>query len=177
MALYSKYFGHSTQQDDNYHGEFDDEAYGALYIPHIEEELATEKAVKRIFAKRNIGTVTTVVFQELAPPTTYKGKNKNKKKAYSAQVYLKWRKNTTADALQEAMVAGDKKNTRLQLDKCQYWVIHYNTVCSDALYEERYCLAELEETALDAAWRILEETEEDLILDELENLAVEMTHF
>ena len=53
MALYNKHFGYSTQQADNYHGEYDDEAYGALYIPHVEEQFASDKALfKQVFAEQ-----------------------------------------------------------------------------------------------------------------------------
>ena len=173
MALYNKYFGYSMQQEDDYHGEYDDEAYGALYIPHVDEQFASDKALfKQVFAEQKIGTVTNVTFTELVAPSTYKGKNK--KKAFSAQVYIKWSKNIRADALQEAIVAGNKQNARLQVDKKAHWVLHYNTVCSDALYDERCCLAELEETAMDATWRVLEETDEDLVLEDLEDLAKEV---
>ena len=174
MALYNKYFGYyEEQQEDDYHGEYDDDAYGSLYIPHIEEQLASMADIKRVFAEKKIGDVTSVTFTELVAPGTYKGKNK--KKAYSAIVYLKWHENKAVNALREAIETGNKKKSLIKLDAKQHWVIHYNTAMfSDALLEERYFNADSEETAMDAVFRILEDTDEDLAMYELEDTAMDM---
>ena len=174
MALYNKYFGDCEVQADDYHGEYDDEAYGSLYIPHIEEQLASVTEVKRVFREKKIGDVTSVTFTALVSPSTYKGKNK--KKAYSAIVYLKWSENKVANTLREAIESGDKKKSQIKIDAKQYWIIHYNTAMfSDALLEERYFNADSEETALDMVYRILEDTEEELVMYELEDTAMDMT--
>ena len=114
MALYHKFFGdYEAQQPDDYHGEYDDEAYGSLYIPHIEEQLATVADIKRVFLAKKIGHVTSVTFTELIAPGTYKGKNK--KKAYSAIVYLKWSENKAANALRLAIETGNKKKSQIKI--------------------------------------------------------------
>ena len=174
MALYNKYFGHyEQQQEDDYHGEYDDEAYGSLYIPHIEEQLASLAEVKRVFLAKKIGDVTAVTFTERIAPGTYKGKNK--KKVYSAIVYLKWRVNKVADALREALEAGNKQQSLIKLDAKEHWVIHYNTAMfSDALFEERYFNADTADTAMDMVFRILEDTEEELAMYELEDTAMDV---
>lgn len=174
MALYNKFFGdYEVQLEDDYHGEYDDEAYGSLYIPHIEEQVATVADLKRVFREKKIGDVTSVTFTELIAPGSYKGKNK--KKAYSATIYLKWCENNAADALREAIGSSNKKKSQIKIDAKQYWIIHYNTaIFSDALLEERYYNADSEETAMDAVFRILEDTEEDLDMYELEDTAKDM---
>lgn len=172
MALYHKFFGdYEAQQPDDYHGEYDDEAYGSLYIPHIEEQHASLAEVKRVFLEKKIGDVTSVTFTALVAPSTYKGKNK--KKAYSAIVYLKWRATKAANAVRQALGPSNKNNTLIKLDAKQYWVVHFNTAMfSEALYEERYYVADMEDTAMDAVFRILEDTEEDLNMYDLEDTAM-----
>jgi hypothetical protein len=172
MALYNKYFGYYEQrQEDDYHGEYDNDAYGSLYIPHIEEHQASIiEEVKRVFREQKIGHVTSVTFTELATPGTYKGKNK--KKAYSARVYLKWCESKAADALRQAIGDNDKKKSQIKIDDKQYWVIHYNTAMfSDALLEERCYNADSADTAMDMVFRVLEETEEELAMYDLEEIA------
>lgn len=171
MALYNKYFGYyEQQQEDDYHGEYDDEAYGSLYIPHIEEQLAYIEGVKRVFREQNIGQVTSVTFTELVAPGTYKGKNK--KKAYSATVYLKWHESKAADALRQAIGSGNKNKSQIKLDAKQYLVIHYNTAMfSVALLEERCYNADSADTAMDMAFRVLEDTEEEQAMYDLEEIA------
>ena len=175
MALYHKFHGDFNPADakDTYHGEYDDEAYGSLYIPHLEEQLASEQEVTRIFSKMNIGDVTTVTFAQRVAPATYKGKNT--KKVYSAIVYLKWYEHTLANQLRQAITDGDSKNTKLKVANDQYWVIHYNTVFSDELYDERYLIADLEDTAVDTTLRVLEETAEDMAMYDLEDTAKDVT--
>ena len=171
MALYNKYFGYyEEQQEDNYHGEYDDDAYGSLYIPHIEEQLASIEEVKRVFCEQKIGHVTSVTFNELATPSTYKGKNK--KKAYSARIYLKWCESKAAHALRQAISDNDKKKSQIQIDDKQHWVIHYNTAMfSKTLLEERCYNADTAETAMDMVFRVLQETEEELAMHDLEETA------
>lgn len=172
MALYNKYFGYNEeQQEDKYHGEYDDNAYGSLYIPHIEEQLASTEEVKRVFCEQKIGHVTSVTFTELATPSTYKGKNK--KKAYRAIIYLKWCESKAADALRQA-IGGDnnKKKSQIQIDDKQHWVIHYNTAkFSNTLLEERCYNADTAETAMDMVFRVLQETEEELAMHDLDETA------
>lgn len=164
MALYNtlhaEYDIGRNPEPDNYHGEFDDEGYGSLYIPHIESYLASLKQVKSVFSTAGVGDVTNVTFTELVVPTTYKGKLRNKKKAYSAIVYLKWRENKAAEKLRDAIDSGDKKRSRLLIGPAgsnagEYWVIRYNSVVSASLMEERHCYGELVETAVDVAMRVL----------------------
>lgn len=170
MVLQNNYLINYEVDVDDYHGEYDDEAYGSLYIPHIEEQLATIKEVKRIFQEKKIGDVTMVNFTELVAPSTYKGKNK--KKVYSAIVYLKWRVNKEVDTLRQAIESSDKKKSQIKIDDKQYWIIHYNTAMfSDALLEERYYNADTENTVMDMVFNIINDTEEDLKMYELEYTA------
>jgi hypothetical protein len=175
MELYNKFFGdYEAQQEDDYHGEYDDEAYGSLYIPHIEEDMASVAEVKRVFLDKKIGDVTNVTFTQLVAPGTYRGKNK--KKAFSAVVYLKWCVNKVANTLRQSISDGNKKKSLIKLDAKQHWVIHYNTAMfSVELLDERYYVADTEDTAMDTVFRILEDTEEDLAMYELEDTAMDMT--
>jgi len=173
MALYNKFFGDYDMQnmEDDYHGEYDDEAYGSLYIPHIEEQLASMAEIKRVFAAKKIGDVTTVTFSELIAPKTYKGKNK--KQAYSAIVYLKWRETLAATALRQAIQDGDKHKSRIALDAKHHWIVHSNTaMLSDELYEERCYNADTEDTVMGVISRLLDYSDdEDTEMYNLEELA------
>jgi len=171
MDLYNRYFGYYEKtQNDNYHGEYDDEAYGSLYIPYIDEQLASIEKVKQVFMENNVGDVTSVTFTKLVAPKTYKGKNL--KKAYSAFVYLKWRVNKTANQLRQAIEDDNKSNCQIKIAAKRHWVIHYNTAKFSAdLLEERNYVAESSYTAMDAVFRILDETNEDIAMYELEDTA------
>jgi hypothetical protein len=171
MSLYNRYFGdYEKKQNDDYHGEYDDDAYGSLYIPYIEEQLASIEKVKCFFHEKNVGDVTGVTFTELVAPKTYKGNNL--KKAYSAIVYLKWRVNKTANQLRQAIEAGDKSKCQIKIDARRHWVIHYNTAKFSAdLLKERHYVAESAYTAMDMVFRILEDTDEDIAMYELEDTA------
>jgi len=164
MALYNIFHAEydigRIEEADNYHGEFDDEGYGSLYIPHIESYLASLKQVRSVFSTADVGDVTNVTFTELMVPTTYKGKLRNKKKAYSAIVYLKWRTSKAADKLRAAIETGDKRRSRILIGPAgsntgEYWVIRFNSVVSASLLEERHCYEDLVETAVDVAMRVL----------------------
>ena len=120
MALYNKFHAEYDNEtnggkEDYYHGEYDDEAYGNLYIPHMEEDVADFETLKTVIKKNKLGTVTSAIFNALAVPTAYKGKNT--KKLYSAFVYVKWFANSAADTFRQHMLSGNKKNLALLLIK------------------------------------------------------------
>jgi len=164
--------------EDYYHGEYDDKAYGNLYIPRIEAADATFETVKHIFLLNNIGLVTSVEFSELAVPKSYRGKNT--KQLYRANVYIKWFVTPTVTEFRKNVVlpgngSNSKDKSRVIVDEAKdtYWVVHANTAYpSEELFEERCVIADLQTTAEDVALRALEEdTEEENSLYELEQTA------
>ena len=162
MAFYNTLFGdydNATNggKEDYYHGEYDNDAYGSLYIPHMDSDVATFEKVKRVFRANKIGRVTSATFTPLAVPSTYKGKDKNKKRVFSATVYVKWYDLPVAKTFQYHVSEGDVQ-ARLNVDETQgtYWFIRPNTRISDDLLEERYSLQPLWEIATDSALRVLE---------------------
>ena len=163
MTLYNKFIeGYDNEynggKEDHYHGEHDEEPYGKLYIPYIEEAHATSKGVEQVFNTNQLGKVTYVTFKELAKPTNYKGKSQ--KTIYSAMVYLKWNEtNPEVSIFRENVANGNKDLSKVYLDKNKktFWIVRPNTVISDELFEERYVLAVTKETAEDAAMRVLED--------------------
>jgi len=165
MSLYNKFhleFDNEENggKEDYYHGEYDDEAYGNLYIPHMEAEVANLETVTFVFLKNKVGVVTSATFNAVPVPTAYKGKNK--KQLYSAFVYVKWFPNTK---FREQVLSGDKTKSRVTVDKQKgtYWVVRPNTLLlpSNELLEERADIQELAETATDVALHCLEEDEEE----------------
>ena len=158
-------------KEDNYHGEYDDDAYGSLYIPHINSDVATFEQVKRVFRTNKIGRVTSATFTPLAVPSTYKGKDKNKKRVFSATVYVKWYDLPLAKRFEEDIFEGDMK-AQLTVDETQgtYWIIRPNTRMTDELLEERYSLQPLWEIATDSALRVLK----DGVEEELEEIATDV---
>jgi len=177
MALYNRFFeGYDNDTNggkiDLYHGEDDDQAYGDLYIPYIEAELANLASLKKVFNANKIGLVTSATFNALVAPTTYKGKNK--KQVFSAVIYVKWNDTPTVTKFRESIFNGDKVNSRIHVNKGKnvHWVVRPNTAqLSDELMEERYFVNELAETAIDAGLRVLEDDEDDEDMYELEETA------
>jgi len=167
MALYV-----NDDKEDYYHGEYDDEAYGNLYIPHIEEHVAYLETIKKVFKNNKLGVVTSVIFNALTAPKGYKGKHT--KQLYSAFVYLKWSTNSAVNTFREHLLSGNKKNSRVTVNKKKgtYWIVRPNTAFPSAeLLDERLDLEELAETATDVALRCLDEDEDDLVLYDLEETA------
>ena len=178
MALYNKFHAEYDNEtnggkEDYYHGEYDDEAYGNLYIPHMEEDVANFETLKTVIKKNKLGTVTSAIFNALTVPAAYKGKNT--KQLYSAFVYVKWFANSVADTFRQHMMSGNKKKSRVIVNKAKgdYWIVRPNTAYpSDELLEERLYIEELAEEATDVAMRCLyEDEEEELALCDLEETA------
>ena len=178
MALYNKFHAEYDNEanggkEDYYHGEYDDEAYGNLYIPHMEEDVADFETLKNVIKKNKLGTVTSAIFNALTVPAAYKGKNT--KQLYSAFVYVKWFANSVADNFRKHMMSGNKKKSRVIVNKEKdtYWIIRPNTAFpSHELLEERLQIEELAEEATDVASRCLDEDEEEeLVLCDLEETA------
>ena len=178
MALYNKFhLEYDTEanggKEDYYHGEYDDEAYGNLYIPRMEAGEANLSTVKKVFMLNKLGMVTSAIFSALSAPKNYKGKNT--KQLYSAYVYVKWFTNDLAQAFRKDILIGDKKTSRVTVDKKNdtYWVVRPNTAFPSAeLLEERLDIADLAEIATDVALNCLEEDEvEELAMCDLEETA------
>lgn len=174
MSLYNRLTkGFDSEEnggkEDYYHGEYDDEAYGNLYIPHIAAEVATFDTVKQVFINNQVGLVTSVDFNELALSSSYKGKNK--KQLYSAYVYVKWFADTE---FREHIAAGNKNKSRVIVNNetDTYWIVRPNTAFpSEELLAERLDIEELVETATDIAMRSFEGEEEEEDLYELKKTA------
>ena len=169
MAFYnSLHFEHDNAtnggKEDYYHGEYDDGAYGSLYIPHIDSDVATFEKVKRVFRSNKIGRVTSATFTPLAVPSTYKGKDKNKKRVFSATVYVKWYDLPVAKLFRDQVFEGDMQ-ARVNVDETRgtYWVVRPNTRMTDELLIERYSLQPLWEIATDSALRVLEDGVEEAL--------------
>lgn len=176
MAFYNTlHFDHDNAtnggKEDYYHGEYDNDAYGSLYIPHINSDVATFEQMNRVFRTNKIGRVTSAMFTPLAVPSTYKGKDKNKKRVFSAIIYVKWYDLPVAKLFREHVFEGDMQ-ARLNVDETQgtYWIIRPNTRMTDELLEERYSLQPLWEIATDVALTVLEHG----IDEDLEEIATEV---
>ena len=170
MAFYNPFhFEHDNETnggtEDYYHGEYDNDAYGSLYIPHMGSDVATLKQVKRVFRANKIGRVTSATFTPLTVPSTYKGKDKNKKRVFSATVYVKWYDLPVAKKFRENIFNCDDLKVRLNVDEMQgtYWIVRPNTRMTDELLEERYSLQPLWEIATDSAMRVLEDGVEEAL--------------
>jgi hypothetical protein len=138
----------------------------------MEEDQANISTVKKVFMLNKLGMVTSAIFTALSAPKNYKGKNI--KQLYSAYVYVKWFTNDLACAFRKDILSGDKKKSRVSVDKNgTYWIIHPNTAFPSAeLLEERLDIADLAETAADVAFHCLEEDEvEELAMCDLEDTA------
>lgn len=179
MSLYNRFFeGFDNDvnggKEDYYHGEYDDNAYGKLYIPRIEEEEANFETVKKVFLANKIGLITSAVFTWLPTPASYKGRKE--KYLFSANVYIKW--DEASHEFQNHVLDGNKMKARVQVDERMgtYWIVRENTAFpSEELLEERYVNAELFETAFDVAMSALVEDEyDDEICYELGQIASEV---
>ena len=183
MSLYNNYHGEYDSntnggKEDYYHGEYDDdEVYGKLYIPRMDEDLANFNSVERVFKAHRIGTVTSASFNPIAVPAYYKGKKENLKQLYNAYVYVKWFDNINAKAFREECSRTNSTKTRLVISKKRdvYWVVRQNTVIPEELFEERSIISELKETATDVAWStLIDDDEEEVALYDLEVIAKNM---
>jgi hypothetical protein len=174
MALYNRFFNNYDDDtnggnEDFYHGEYDDEAYGNLYIPRIEEEDANFDSVKRVFLENKIGLVTSAVFTWLPKPEYFKGRVE--KYLFSCKAYIKWNDGTK---FREHVLSGNKKKSRVTVNKQAgtYWIVRPNTSFpSEELLIERYEIEDLLDTATDCALSALDNEEEDDITYELEQTA------
>ena len=165
MALYNRYFNDYDNDinggnEDNYHGEYDDVAYGQLYIPRMSEALATFEKVKHIFKMNNIGTVTSATFNSLKAPSTYRGKLHNVKQLYNAYVYVKWFDNVSSLTFRKQLLnCYYSKKVCLSVNDAEdsYWVVQLITTMSDELINERKLIREMKETATNVALRAMSE--------------------
>jgi hypothetical protein len=153
MALYHRFHGNFPDNGED-HTDYNAKvaADEVLFIPHIEEQMATLNQVKQVFSTQNIGTVTTATFIEKPVPATYKGKNK--KKVFSATVYVQWHDSPAVTQLREDILRGDKETSRITVDEDAntYWVLRPNSFEAATLLQEQACLAQLEDTALHAVF-------------------------
>jgi hypothetical protein len=177
MAFYNTLHGDYDNdtnggKEDHYHGEYDDDAYGSLYIPHIESGKATLEQVKYIFQVNEIGSVTSATFTPLVAPKTYKGKDKNKKQLFSANVYVKWNVTPAVSEFYKNVLKGDSVKTRLHVDKVKgtYLIVRPNTIMTDELMLERYIIKQLEANANYMAGLVID----DGVDDELEEIATDV---
>jgi hypothetical protein len=154
--FHGDYIGNVTEID-TYHGEFDDDSYGSLYIPHIEEHNAYFDVLQRTFEKSNIGTVTFSSFVEQQVPLSYMGKSKNYKPIFSAIVYLKWHSGEEASIFRRNVLNGDNRKSRINFNNSSdvYLVARPNTTMSDELFDERTHIKQLEETGLNSVHSLL----------------------
>ena len=165
MALYNRYFNDYDNDinggnEDNYHGEYDDVAYGQLYIPRMSAAVATFEKVKHIFKMNNIGTVTSATFNSLKAPSTYRGKLHNVKQLYNAYVYVKWFDNVSSLTFRKQLLSCyDNKKVCLSVNDVEdsYWVVQLITTMSDELINERKLIREMKETATNVALRAMSE--------------------
>ena len=159
MALYNIFHGELSKQQekeqDTFHGEYDDDEHGSVFIPHIDQDMATPERIAKLFKTNNIGQVTHSTFTRLTVPSSFKGKSKNTKLVFRATVYLKWGRSD----VRKKIMGSVKQPFRVNIDERvgKYCFVHRNTVTSDELLQERFTLSELQELATECAMSVLRE--------------------